>query len=200
MADQLATPEDLASFLQLGPYDLLPLAKQETLTMLIELATAKVQRAAGGQRILLVTTVGAVIDLPLGHDDAYVQLPQLPVRSVASVAINGTVVTDFYLRSQSLWRISGWSGSYTYVAAPPQLTVTYTHGHAPDSLYLQSARGYTLELARGGWGNPGGVTSEAIDDYRVTYAEAEARMTIPAGIVESLRTQYGANAYVTVSR
>lgn len=202
MADQLATPQDLASFLQLGAYASLTPEKQATLTMLVELATAKIQRAAGGQRIVIATTTGAVIDLPPGHCDDYVLLPQLPVRAVTSVAINGTAITDFHLRSQSLWRLTGWSGySYGgYSYAPPQITVTYDHGLLAGSQSLQLARGYALELSRGGWGNPLGQTSKAIDDYRVTYAEADARMVLPPAVEEAIADAFGTSAYVSVSR
>lgn len=201
MADQLATPQDLASFLQLGAYASLSADKQATLTMLVELATSKVQRAAGGQRIVAATTTGAVIDLAVGYTDNYVPLPQLPVRAVTAVAINGTAVTDFYLRHQSLWRWAGWLG-YTYTAGyvPPQITVTYDHGHLMGSQALQLGRNYVLELARGGWGNPLGQTSKAIDDYRVTYAEADARMVLPPAAEEAIADAYGTSAYVTVSR
>lgn len=197
MADQLATPQDLASFLQLGAYASLSADKQATLTMLVELATAKVQRAAGGQRIVAATTTGAVIDLAAGYDDCYVPLPQLPVRAVASVLLNGTAVTDYYLRSQALWRSTGWSG-WSYI--PPQLTVTYDHGHLAGAQALQLGRNYVLQLARGGWGNPLGQTSKAIDDYRVTYAEADARMVLPPAAEEAIADAYGTSAYVSVSR
>lgn len=197
MADQLATPQDLASFLQLGAYASLTAEKQATLLMLVELATAKVQRAAGGQRIVAATSTGVVIDLPSGYCDDYVLLPQLPVRSVASVLLNGTAVTDYYLRSHSLWRLVGWSG---YSFTPPQITTTFTHGHIAGSQALQLGRNYALELARGGWGNPLGQTSKAIDDYRVTYAEADARMVLPPAAEEAIAGAYGTSAYVSVSR
>jgi hypothetical protein len=201
MADQLATPQDLASFLQLGVFTSLTAAKQATIVMLVELATSKVQRAAGGQRILEATSTGAVIDLQIGYDDCYVPLPQRPVRSVASVALNGVAITDYYLRSQMLWRAYGWQYGYTYTGyVPPQLTVTYTHGHPAGSQALQFARTTVMELARGGWGNPLGQTSKAIDDYRVTYAEADARMVLPIPTAEALASAYGTSAYTTASR
>jgi hypothetical protein len=198
MADQLATPQDLASFLQLGAYDALSTAKQETLTMLVELATAKVQRAAGGQRIVAATTYGAIIDLPYGYSDAYVPLPQQPVRSVIAVRMDGTALTDTYLRSGMLWRYAAWR-SYSWTA-PPQLSVDFEHGLLDGSQSLQYARSTVLELSRGGWGNPTGATSKAIDDYRVTYAEADARMVLPQPTADAIAAQYGTNAYVTMSR
>jgi hypothetical protein len=48
MADQLATPEDLAALLQDSQVD------RATAELLLECATAVVQSAAGGQRILQV--------------------------------------------------------------------------------------------------------------------------------------------------
>lgn len=198
--DMLVAPEELATFLQLGPYASLTPAKQASLTMLVQMATAKIQRAAGGQRIVAATTVGAVIDLPAGYDDQYVALPQSPVRQITSVAVNGSAVTDYYFRSQMLWRHVGWGWETGYRGTPPQLTVTYTHGHLPGSPALQPARTWALELSRGGWGNPKGVTSEAIDDYRVTYSEADARMAIPAGVQQAIADAYGNSAYVTLSR
>lgn len=200
--DLLATPEELATYLQLGPYASLTPAKQASLTMLAQMATAKIQRAAGGQRIVAAVTTGAVIDLPAGHDDQYAALPQLPVRQVLSVAVDGTAITDYYLRSQALWRLRGWRGTgYGNVyTRPTQLTVSYAHGHLPGSQALQPARTWALELARGGYGNPKGVTSEAIDDYRVTYAEADARMQIPSGVASAIAAAYGTSAYVTMSR
>lgn len=188
MADKLATPEDLASLLQ---QDL----DASTANLLLELATAKVQRAAGGQRILDVTDT-AVIDVT-DPCEPYLALPQLPVRSVATVKIDGTTVTDWYLRNQMLWRSSGWAESWS---PPSQVTVTYTHGYATGSQWLQLARDATLSLAQMGYGNPSGATSEAIDDYRVTYGEADARMQMTEHMRRAIADAYGTGTYVTSSR
>jgi len=197
MADQLATPADLASFLQLGAYASLTPTRQATLTMLVELATAKVQRAAGYQRILAATSIGAMIDLSIGYDDDYVLLPQQPVRSVASVALNGVAITDWVLSGGMLWRARGWYPA-TYV--PGQIITTFSHGLLAGDQGLQLARSTVLELSRGGYGNPTGATSKAIDDYRVTYAEADARMVLPRPTADAIAAQYGTQAYVSVSR
>lgn len=190
MADQLATPADLASLLQ---QDL----DASTANLLLDLATAKVQRAAGGQRILAATSTGAMFDVDGWCWDPWLELAQYPIRSATTVLINGVAVTDFYLRSQKLWRAGGWRGS---VSAPAQVTVTYTHGHLAGSQALQLARGFTLALAKAGYGNPGGATSEAIDDYKVTYAEADARMQVTDAMEQALLAEYGTSAYVTSSR
>lgn len=196
MADQLATPADLALLLQLGTYASLPTATQNTLTMLVELATAKVQRAAGGQRIVELTHEDVLIDVT-DPCDLYLALPQLPVQSVSSVEIDGAVITDWYLRRQMLWRAGGWMRSWS---PPSQVTVTFVSGYASGSQWLQLARDHTLSLARLGWGNPGGATSEAIDDYRVTYAEADARMQVSDYMAAAIADAYGTSAYVTLSR
>lgn len=195
MADQLATPQDLASLLQLD-YTSLSAAQQETLLMLVELATAKVQRAAGGQRIVQVTNTDVLIDVT-DPCDPYLALPQLPVQSVSEVQIDGAVITDWFLRSQMLWRSGGWMRSWS---PPSQVTATWVSGYAPGSQWLQLGRDHTLSLARLGWGNPSGATSEAIDDYRISYAEADARMQVTDYMAAAIADAYGTSAYATSSR
>ena len=195
MADQLATPQDLASLLQLD-YASLSSDQQATMTMLVELATAKVQRAAGGQRIVEATDT-EVVDVTERACDLYLPLSQFPVRSVAAVVLDGSAITDFYLRRQMLWRANGWLLSCD---PPSQALVTYTHGYADGSQWLQHGRDMTLSLARLGWGNPGGASSEAIDDYRVTYAEADARMQVTDYMAASIADAYGVSAYSTGTR
>lgn len=193
--DMLATPQDLASLLQLDYASLTP-AQQATMTMLVELATAKVQRAAGGQRIVEATST-AVIDVEPWHCDEYLALPQMPVRSVQAVKIDDQPVTDWKVSGQQLWRRTGWRSSSS---EPTKVTVTYTHGYPSGSQWLQLARDVALSLARMGFGNPSGVMSEAIDDYRVTYAEADARMEMTEHMRQAIADAYGISAYVTGSR
>jgi hypothetical protein len=188
MADQLATASDLASLLQ---SDL----DASTATLVLELATARVQRAAGGQRILDVTDT-AVIDIDPWSNDYYLPLPQLPVRSVALVVLDGVTITDWVLRNQKLWRLNGW---LTTCSQPSQVKVTSSHGLLAGSQGLQLARSMTLSLARMCYPNPTGVLSEAIDDYKVTYAEADARMQMTPQMEQAIADAYGTSAYVTVS-
>lgn len=187
-ADLLATPSDLASLLQRD-------VDTATATLLLELATAKVQRAAGGQRIVDVTDT-AVLDISDPYD-LYLPLPQLPVRSVDEVVLDGVTITDWYLREQQLWRAVGWMQSYS---PPSQAVVTYTHGYTAGSQYLQLAKDACLSLAQMGYGNPDAVTSEQIDDYRVSYADADARMQMTNYMRSALASAYGAGSHVVSAR
>ena len=193
MADQLVTPSELASFLQLTYADLTP-AQQTAMTMLVQLSTGKVQ-AACGQRLVEATST-FVLDVEWGSWTPWLDLPQRPIRSVGSVTIDGTAYTDWLLRSQRLWRLGGWNLN---ASAPAQVTVAdCAHGYPAGSQVLQLARDMCLALAAAGYGSPGGaVASEQIDDYRVTYAEADSRMQVTPGMRDMLRQQYGAPAYVT---
>lgn len=185
MADQLATPGDLSALLQRSDLD------DYTSTMLIELATAQIQRICGGQRIIEVTDTAAIDVLEWSQ---WLDLPQRPIRTVGTVVIDGTTVTDFQLTYQRLWRRTGWRMSWLQ---PSQVLVTYTHGYQAGSQYLQLARQAALTLAAVGYGNPGQVTGESIDDYKVTYAEAAARMEVTPFMAEALRAAYGTTSYVT---
>lgn len=188
MADQLVTSAELETFLQ-------ETLDADTATLLVELSTAKVQ-AACGQRLVQATST-FVIDVDMWVCDEYLPLPQWPVQSVASVDIDGEPCTDWLLRKQQLWRLAGWNVNPT---APTQVTVTgCVHGYPDGAQGLELARGVALSLAAAGYGNPSGIVSEGIDDYRVTYAEAEPRMQISASVRDMLRAAYGVGAYVTTA-
>lgn len=195
MADTLATPQDLAALLQLD-YEGLSDAGKATLQLLVEMATAKVQRAAGGQRIVAGTST-AVLHVAPGDRDPYLTLPQAPVRSVSAVAINGTATDEYHLFGSALWRRCGWNASR---CEPATVTVTFEHGHPAGSQALVFAKDATLALARLGYGNPSGAISESIDDYSVTYEEADARMQMTEPMRRAIADAYGIGAYVTDSR
>ncbi len=189
MADQLVTPEELASYLQMD-------LDTSSAVLVIELATGKVQ-AAAGQRIMAATS-DFVIDVEMWQDDEYLPLPQMPVRSVGSVLIDGVAYTDWRLRKQQLWRLAGWNVNAN---APTQVTAnTVAHGYLAGAQGLQLARDFGLALAAAGYGNPTAAESEAIDDYRVTYAEADARMQVSASMRDQLQATYGVGAFVMESR
>lgn len=188
MADQLVTPSELASFLQ---QDL----DTATATLLIEMATGKIQSACG-QR-LIAATATFVIDVDPCDFGPWLDLPQRPVRAVNSVLIEGVPYTDWLLRSQRLWRYLGWIAQLEH---PSQVTVNADCGYLAGAPGLQPARNDCLVLCAAGYGNPSAVQSEQIDDYRVTYAaEADARMQLTPAMRDRLRALYGSPAYVTTS-
>lgn len=186
MADQLATPADLASLLQQD-------VDTATATLLIEASTAVVQ-AVTGQRIIQVVDDLTVLDLDEYDDSLYLALPERPVTAVSVVSIGATAITDYttQLRRNRLWRAYGWRSTLiAYPNQPSQVTVTYTHGYAAGHQRLQLARGATLQLSAAVYGNPGGATREQIDDYAVAYEAASARMEASPALANLLRRQYG---------
>lgn len=209
MADQFATPSDLASALQSN-------VDTATATLLIEGATAVVQQAADGQRIIQV--VGDAISI-VGTTDNWLDLPQIPVTAVTSVAQDGTVLTlgtDYKRHGNRLWRKFGWQTNYGWpfdlayskwggypppsvvsgypYQEPSAITVTNTHGYAPGAQELQLARHACLSLAVAVYSNPSGAQSEHIDDYSVTFEAMSARMEASPRLKAALRKQYGRRA------
>jgi len=204
MADQLASPDDLAALLQAT---LEPAAA----TLLVEMATAVVQQAAGGQRIVQV--IDDVLTVA-GYSDSWLPLPQIPVTAVSSVVLDGvplTVNTDYRVVGDRLWRATGWQAAYGWPwdygngwgrpssvdwaeQRPSTIVVTYTHGYAPGAQELQLARSAVLALAKPGYSNPSGATSVRIDDYSVAYDSMASRMEAAPQLRAALAKQYGRRA------
>lgn len=135
LADRLATPEDAASLLERDDIDAYKAG------VLVEISTAIVQEAAGGQRIVQVVDDVAEI---MGTTSSWLQLPQLPVTAVASVVIDGvtlTLGTDYKRFGSRLWSRTGWQlnwGQYTNYVSPGSLggsgavSYEYNYGHYAD--------------------------------------------------------------------
>ncbi|MFI6228886.1 hypothetical protein ACIBCR_16405 [Micromonospora echinospora] len=191
MADTLATVADLAAQLQLDEADLNP----TTAALLLETATAVVQAAAGGQRIVQVVDDEVVLDLDEHDGGPYLTLPQRPVTAVSSVLVGATTVTDWLpqFRRSRLWRSSGWRGPAGWYrrGAPSTVTVVYTHGYPPDDQRIQFARAAVLGLAAGAYSSPAGAKSERIDDYAVTYDTMASQLVASPALEARLRQQYG---------
>lgn len=86
------------------------------------------------QTITLVTDDTMTRESPEGP---YLALPQVPLVSVTSVAINGQLVTDAKPDGNKLYRVYGWAWPSIDVIPPMALygllstvTVVYTHGYA----------------------------------------------------------------------
>lgn len=201
-ADLLATSQNLADALQV-PLGSLNAA---TATLVLSCATAVVQAAAGGQRIVEVVSTAAPI---MGTSDSWLDLPQVPVTAVGAVTMDGVVLvlgTDYKVFGNRLWGRRGWQSNLgwpwssqpgvnfnTWVGPEPSaVTVTYTHGYAPGAQELELARAATLTLAKAAYVNPGGVVSEAIDDYRVAFTAATGQaMDASPYLAAAIRKQYG---------
>lgn len=189
MADQLASPSDLASLLQ-SDLDL------STATLLVEIGTAVVQ-ATAGQRIVQV--VGDVLELDLDeHDNSrYLYLPERPVTAVSAVSIGATSLTagiDYTVQKSRarIWRSSGWrSALLGYYDQPSTVTVTCTHGYPAGNQRLQLGRGAVLGLIKSAYSNPSGASRITIDDYTEAYERLTAQMDASPGLADLLRRRYG---------
>lgn len=211
MADQLATPQDLAALVQ-SDLDL------STATVVIEAVTAVVQEAAGRQRLIQVADDVEVIQ---GTTDAWLALPQRPVTAVSSVVLDtgdtvtlGTGSADYKLIGNRLWSRAGWQTDFGFWFSQPYLgrilpgwsdgvwdsqtpglvTITYTHGLLSTDWRYQLARSATLGIAKGIVVNANGLTSERIDDYSVAYEAAATRMEASPALRSALQRQYGRRA------
>jgi hypothetical protein len=186
MADQLATPEDLASLLQ---RDL----DTASAVLALEVSTAVVQ-AAAGQRIVRATSIARTV---WGGAGNLLLLPERPVISVAAVTYGGSALSEgtasgtWRLAQNGIWRDIGWT---EVTGEPSPVTVTWTHGYLPDDQEIELGRGFALSLARGLFTNPDGTLREQIDDYSVAYAEAQAAFEARPGMTALLRRQYGRKA------
>lgn len=187
MADQLASPEDLASAVQAD-------VDASSATLAIEAATAVVQAACGGRRIVRVVDDSEEV---WGTSDRILRLGNAPIVSITSVTYNGSALTlgtasGTYRRAKyGLWRDCGW---IEYCNEPLPTTVVYTHGYADGDQALELGRAICLSLARGLFENPSGVVREQIDDYQVAYSETAAALEARPGIRNLLRKQYGPKA------
>lgn len=183
MADQLAAAGDLKTLLERPDLD------DAKCVLLIECATAVVQSAAGGQRI--VEVVDDIAELTAGCGQ-WLALPQFPVQSVSAVDYDGSAMVEgadgWRLRGSRLWRRDGWSDDPLGLVP---VTVTYTHGYPPGVQELQLARSAVLGLIRDVYDNPTGLRSESVDDWSATYAAMSTHMDGTPALRNALRRQYG---------
>lgn len=186
MADQLATPADLASALQ-QDLDL------STATLWVEAGTAVVQAAAGGQRIVQV--VDDVVTF-MGSTSSWLDLPQIPVTAVSSVTLDGSSVAageltgggNYRLIGNRLWRGDGWQINR---GVPSEAIVTLTHGYPAADQRLQLARAAVIGLAKSAYSNPTAAIRITIDDYTEAYDAMSVVMDASKSLKAALRRQYG---------
>lgn len=189
MADQLATPADLASLLQSD-------VDTSTATLLVELGTAVVQ-AAAGQRIIQVVDDTVTLDLDDHDGGTWLTLPERPVTAVTAVAIGATALTSpvgytAQLSRSRLWRSYGWRSTLiNYYNQPSTVTVTYTHGYPVGHQKLQLGRAAVLGIVKAAYSNPAGATRITIDDYTEAYDVISAAMDASPSLQGRLQRQYG---------
>ncbi|MFK8844681.1 hypothetical protein [Streptomyces sp. Ac-502] len=104
---------------------------------------------------------------PLRHRCAgVVTLPQRPVEEVATVVVNGTATSNWWLDGSDLL-VRAWTWDHPPAAhQPPRVTVTYTHGWDPvpgdvTAIAMQAANRVMV--------NPSQLRSETVGGEAVTY-------------------------------
>lgn len=186
--DQLATPSDLASAVHAD-------VDTASATLAIECATAVVQAACGGRRIVRVVDDSEEV---WGGIGSVLRLKNWPIVSIGSVTYNGSTLTagtasgTWRRAKYGIWRDLGW---IEVCNEPLPTTVVYTHGYAPGDQALQLGRSAALSLGKAIFQSPDGVViREQIDDYQVAYADASAALEASPSLTALLRKQYGPKA------
>lgn len=171
---------------------------------LLESASAAVREAAG----VPITETTATIKLATPHGRRLTLPP--PVRTVASVTVDGDTVDDWALVGHSLWWSRGWQAPGEI---PGVVTVTLTFGlsEVPADIVdlvcnlvgagvRHSEEGYAArKTGLAGW-------AEAVDDYRRSeqYAQNADQTSTPMELPERtrrwLRKRFGGGATVVVTR
>lgn len=167
---------------------------------LLAVASAVVRDAAWSP----ISEATSTVELVGRHFEQWLNLPGQPVRSVASVEIDGAAVSSYRLRGGRLWLCGGWSCDY----GPSSVVVTMTHGLAEvpaDIVHLVCALvGSGLAAGDAGLSSHGDVVAELDGDYQVTWAHgAEAvatAMDLPAAAVRRLRARFGGGASLVAYR
>ena len=161
---------------------------------LIDSVSAEVREAAGCP----ITVTESTIVLS-GVREQFIALPGGPIRSVSTVTLDGTAVTDYKIRDNRLWRLAGWGD------IDEDVVVTYTHGF--DSPPADITRLVCLMVAAGvnaaadGFAGHRGLAYMSVDDYREGYQQGDAENVDPTSLPDrtrrALRERFGAGAHVT---
>jgi hypothetical protein len=169
-----------------------------TSPVFLQVASDAVRDAAGCP----ISSYTCTIKLP-GHWHGELELPA-PVQSVSSVSIDDTVVTDYRLILNSLFRLYGWRNLGSYYPTLVSVTLTFGLLEVPadivDLVCSLTAAGMAASQA-GALAHDPRMTAEAIDDYRVNWASGPGAkataMSIPDGTRDWLRGRFGTGITVT---
>lgn len=149
-----------------------------------------IREAAGSP----ITETTATICVP-GSVTSWLDLPG-PVRNVSAVTFGDTVLTadDFRVWPDRLWRAEGWGGPDIPV------TITYTLGlpEVPADI-AHLACELVAMMASGSIDHR--VSSEGVDDYRVTYRDgAVTALDLPQRTRDALRARFSGGVSSVGSR
>lgn len=176
-------------------------------TTLLGMASGLI-RDAIGQTVSLVAD--DTLTMPGTLDDR-IALPERPVQSVTSVAIDDVAIDDWYLDGDVIYRKprlvditsdDGFVGSELYPVRtfgnPARtLTIVYTHGYAPGDV-PEVCRSTALEMVARVWVNPGNLVAESIGNVQSTYAQRTGEAPRGLALMEverrDLRRTFGSRA------
>ena len=156
---------------------------------MLTVASALVREAAGSPILSATVTVSWWVT----EWSEWETVPVRPLRSVASVTLDGEAVTDHKVVHNDLWRRDGW-----YVDEPVEIEAQVTVGlpTVPESVkqLVCDLAILGINTATTGALDPR-VVAERIDDYSVTFSDAGAAvasaMTIPTATRSALRARFG---------
>lgn len=162
-----AIAEDLASFLQV------PTVDRYTAEMLLDLASDAV-RDEIHQQIDQSTTVEIYDGLPNDHPWAHVIfLRETPVTAVSGVVSDGVTLASGEYEWSARGPIVRNIGVFSQ--AERGISVTYTHGWAPGSRELATARGVAIQVAARAYVNPMQVDRVTVGGISRDYARSDPR-------------------------
>lgn len=116
-------------------------------------------------------------------------LPERPVVSVASVAIDGADIADGYTRVRDVLYRTSWSGPKAVV------TVTYTHGFAADAPAMETLKGVCLSVAARAAANPQSMAQESIGSWSGSFVNGVGGFGLTAAeqaILDRFRHEHAA--------
>jgi len=162
-----ATAEDLASFLQV------PTVDRYTAEMLLDLASDAI-RDEVPQQIDQASSTEVFDGLPQDHPWAHVIfLRETPVTAVSGVINDGATMAsgdyEWSARGTIVRNIGVFSDSERGIS------VAYTHGWAPGSRELATARGVCLQVAARAYVNPMQVDQVTVGGISRSFARSDPR-------------------------
>lgn len=170
-------------------------------TVYLDVASTAVREAAGCPISQTTSTVSLE-----GEEGLWLRLPGPPVTAVASVLLDGALVTDWRLRSGRLWRAAGWTGC----DGPSEVEVAYTHGlpTVPSDIVdlvcrIAAAVLISHRSEEDGTGIAAAdIRAERIGDYAVTYGDTGliTDVELPDYLRERLAARFGGGFALLRSR